>query len=164
MPVYKDHEVVYRFDIADAQVDKQQVLNVCEEAAQNLPYMKIKPDPINIMEAINFFCQCDLRQGAMFLMYADNKVVGFLAATTKNNHPLMLQVPIAHEIVWYVRPEHRGHGGVELINMFEQWAAMTGSRVAVVGHFEDEIGQKLKELYVQMGYKPIEHCYMKEIK
>lgn len=72
--------------------------------------------------------------------------------------------PWAREHFFYVRPEHRGPGGIKLIHAAEAWAKkyecsallLTASRLASAKH------DRVEKLYERMDYKPFETTYIKE--
>lgn len=68
---------------------------------------------------------------------------------------------IAQELVWYVKPSHRGNGdGLRLIKEFTKLAQERGCMgIMMIGM----AGDKSNEYYVHAGYKSLENIYFKKI-
>ena len=70
--------------------------------------------------------------------------------------------PIAHEFLWYVRPEFRGQSApVRLIRAYMEWAMRKGvaKRDIRISCMEGARPDDLEALYARMGFVPLERHY-----
>lgn len=71
---------------------------------------------------------------------------------------------IASEMFWYVRPDKRSTGvGMELFRNFESWGKDNGAKRILMVHLKDLMDERLKRLYLSMGYRELETHYVKEV-
>lgn len=68
------------------------------------------------------------------------------------------------EAFWYMMPQHRGGmGGVRLLRALEQRAVTLGASRIKMTHLSDLNADKVRDIYMKMGYEPIQHSYSKEL-
>lgn len=121
-----------------------QVYDLVLKAAKDSPYR----DHINENHLALMIRDYAL-SGSLFVEYAGDEPVAFLAANKALSHPIMGPGPYAIEVALYVRPEHRHKGyGHKLVKRFEAWAKENGCKHAF-------FGKKLR------GYQPLETMYWK---
>lgn len=72
---------------------------------------------------------------------------------------------IASDYVLYVKPEHRrGTAAVRLIRTFEKWAAEQGVRAIQPGVTTGVANDRVRDLYVRLGYEPNGYTLIKRVK
>lgn len=152
------------YKISIATKWSQALQDICEQAIQNLPYLETDELPTNVGDLVKQCVGAPIQDAAMFVM-SDEKgtPVGVLLGTVINNHPIMQTGQMAHELVFYVSPEHRGKDSFKLVEAYENWARMLGLTKSTMSHFEDEIGSKLEKVYQKMGYKLCERTYVRTL-
>lgn len=69
---------------------------------------------------------------------------------------------IATEFAWFVREKYRG-SGLRLYYKFEEWAKEKKATQIRMTHLCDLMPDKLKWLYLELGFEPIEINYAKEL-
>lgn len=70
----------------------------------------------------------------------------------------------AVEAFWYVQPECRGGpAGVKLLKAFENWATGRQAVRIKMMHLSGLNADTMRDIYLRMGYSPLEHAYVKEI-
>lgn len=70
----------------------------------------------------------------------------------------------AIEAFWYIMPEARGSvGGIKLLKSFEQWARERGAVRVKMMHLSDLNASRVRDMYLRMGYSPLESAYSKEL-
>lgn len=71
----------------------------------------------------------------------------------------------ATELLWYVRPEHRGRGiGWQLHDAFEREARERGMRVQTVSRLlVSKDSEPIHKFCIGSGYKPLEQVYIKDL-
>ena len=69
---------------------------------------------------------------------------------------------VAQEFFWYVRDGHRG-GGIRLYRAFEAWAREKQCLEIRMGHLSDSMPEKLKRVYVALGFREVETNYSKDL-
>lgn len=99
--------------------------------------------------------------GALWKLVEGDTVIGGLGGTMfpcPNDGAL-----VAHEMFWYVAPEHRGGmGGARLLKEFEGWAEKAGAKRVQMAHLIGLAPERMKEFYEKRGYRAVEITYMKE--
>lgn len=82
---------------------------------------------------------------------------GYYTTYILNNEKLF------HELVWYVHPDHRKGCGMKLYKHCENHVKISGAKKMVMIHMATDKSEKLTKLYEQMGFKPLETHYIKEL-
>lgn len=87
------------------------------------------------------------------------ETVGCIVAISAEHH--MSPVKVATELVWWVKPEHRGRHSLDLLTMVEYWAKeLQGCQyVCMISLESNDVGK----IYQKRGYTLKEHAYMKEL-
>ena len=68
------------------------------------------------------------------------------------------------EMFWWVEPEHRAAGtGKDLLRALEAWARDAGAHSFIMGSLEALRPLTVAALYRRLGYKPIEHLYLRRL-
>lgn len=69
---------------------------------------------------------------------------------------------LAVETMWYVLPNHRGHG-IRLLKAFEERAVKLGAKRLAMIHLLTINAPELAKLYERLGYQAVEVHYVKEV-
>jgi GNAT superfamily N-acetyltransferase len=85
-------------------------------------------------------------------------VLGALLYPDLNNSDL-----VAAEAFWFVKPEHRGAGGMKLLFAYLDWAKQKGAKRCTMVHLLDLTPDRLAEAYMKVGFRPMEVHYIKEL-
>lgn len=68
------------------------------------------------------------------------------------------------EAFWYMMPAHRGGmGGVRLLRALEAKAITDGALRIKMTHLSDLQADKVRDIYMKMGYTPLEKTYSKSL-
>jgi len=79
-------------------------------------------------------------------------------------HFLNPSMIVAQEIGWWVEPEYRNTSlAIRLLKKFEAEAADRGASKVIMISLESQEPAKVGSIYQRMGYRLIEHNYIKEI-
>ena len=106
-----------------------------------------------------------MRQVLRNLIDSDDGVVficeaGFCCAVMHQN--FFTQDWVAHELCWWVDPDRRAAGfGRELRAHLEQWAKEKGAAYLVMSSLDFGRGDKVGPIYVEAGYTPAEHAFIR---
>lgn len=103
-----------------------------------------------------------IEQGLGFILglFREDKLVGaFGAIVAEDLNDAKL---VANECFWFVSPEARGRG-FELLISYEEEARKRGAVRCSMIHLLSLQADRLAELYIRRGYKPIETSYFKEL-
>lgn len=106
----------------------------------------------------NFF---NLGMGVIFLLILDEEIIGALGAV-KYPDPNSGEI-MAAEHFWFVNKEHRGKG-TKLLKAYELWAKDQNIKKITMVHLTGLMPDKLRKLYVKLGYREIETHYIKEVR
>jgi hypothetical protein len=108
-----------------------------------------------------------LRQMALNLIHGDQsvlwvarkgeQVIGMLGLVVYV-HPMNGEM-VASELVWWMRPEHRGRAGLRLLRTGERWAR---ARSAVALQMIAP-NHRVESLYQALGYQQVETTYQRRI-
>lgn len=138
------------------KLDEDYSLAVIEDAAEMLPLMKS-------MHEESVYNQFPLRnniektlQGMSIGLYYQKELVGFLNCLVID-HPLV-EVKMAMEQGWYVRPDHRGKHSTKLIEAYEVWATLNEAKVLQLSHMNTDA---LDKVYEKFGFKLYEKAFIK---
>jgi GNAT superfamily N-acetyltransferase len=94
--------------------------------------------------------------GALFVSERDGVVTGMIGLLAFE-HPFTGELA-AHELFWWVEPEHRGHG-LRLLKRAEGWARDFGAQhVHMVAPT-----RQVEQVYERLGYGYLEAAYTKAI-
>lgn len=99
-------------------------------------------------------------KGTTFVMLKDGVVIGVISGTVVK--PLMSNVYIYQEIVWYVDKEHRRYG-TKLLDYLEEWCAERGVGKIVMVCMCNSMAETLGKFYERKGYRPMEVHYIKDV-
>lgn len=94
------------------------------------------------------------------LLY-DEQIVGLLGGV--KHTPAFSFNEIASEVIWYIKPEHRGSKlAIKMVKQFEEWANEQGAKyVSMVSQSNSDVDPS--NLYERLGYKLSEKTYTKEL-
>ena len=91
---------------------------------------------------------------------ATDDVIGVLGGTVQ---PAFADyVKAFHSIVWYMRPDYRGHG-LKLYAEVEEWCLSQGIKRMVLTHLHNAIGDQMARIFRLLGYKPLETHYIRDL-
>lgn len=94
--------------------------------------------------------------GKIFVLEINGAVVGMIGLLIFI-HPIAGETTVS-EVFWWVEPEHRG-GGLRLLKRAEQWARTQGAVKLMMIAPTAEVGQ----LYLRLGYEPLETTYQRTL-
>lgn len=92
--------------------------------------------------------------------FVHGKVVGIFSGYYTNY--VLDNTKLFHELVWYVHPDYRSIGK-RLYDHCENHIRMAGAKRMVMIHMATAQSEKIANLYVQMGFKPLETHYVKDL-
>lgn len=151
--------VEYKVQVANGW--SQGIQDVMERGIASVSYVSVKPNPSTVKATIDLLTTCDLRQGLLLCLLANDKVVGVFAGRLINDNPVVNGWRIAHEMLWFVDVDHRGPQSLKLLSEFEVWARFAGADYIACSHPNTEDGLRLGKTYESLGYKCIELAYIK---
>ena len=71
---------------------------------------------------------------------------------------------IAHELLWWIRPEARGSKlGIQLLQAFEHWAKTIGCTHVQMSMVNNTHLDRVAKLYTRTGYALAEQVFLKEV-
>lgn len=89
----------------------------------------------------------------------DGFAVGVLAAHAAPH--MLAPVKAAHEIMWWIEPDHRGQAANRMLHAYEEWARSRDCvLIHMVGLGSDPVTTKL---YERHGYRAAERHFMKPL-
>lgn len=99
---------------------------------------------------------------AIFLVADAGEVVGmicgFVAPVYFNQESI-----IAHELFWWVAPDHRNGVGQQLLDGFADEARARGATHEIQTTAESARIETLNSMYRRKGFRPIERAYVREL-
>lgn len=103
-----------------------------------------------------------LHQGYIWLYEDDNQLVGLLAAVRENNMWVPSKVSL-RELVWYVKPSHRGRSsaGKLFVKYCQQAEALIESN-EIDGYFTTRMGTTADYDLEARGFRLTEKLYLKD--
>jgi GNAT superfamily N-acetyltransferase len=99
--------------------------------------------------------------GVAFIEYAGDFIAGGIGAIVTSDP--YGKTTIASEAFWFVSENSRGTLGIRLYRAFEEWAKSHGVDSIQMIHLMDAAGAKVRNLYLRMGYEPVEVRYQKRL-
>ena len=97
-----------------------------------------------------------------YVVEEEGVVVGFLAGLLSTSNAFNLK--LAHELGWYIAPEHRGSAaGTLLISRFEDWAIEVGAYYVTMS-YNPSLNKELSVFYERNGYIQAEVTYVKRLR
>ena len=104
-----------------------------------------------------------LTSGFLIVAEDDSGVFGFIAAI-KSTPLCSKSTLMATELGWWINEDKRGgKSGYKLINFFESECAKDGVKCINMVHMETSMPEKIKGLYLGMGYSLQESSYSKRV-
>ena len=71
---------------------------------------------------------------------------------------------VAQELWWWMLPEARGQGiGKKLYDAIESWASEKGAKALFMIALEDDDAPRMERLYKDIGFRPMERTYFREV-
>lgn len=149
----------YTIKIADLNDD---VLPVLRAGIEQSPF-KIFPITDDQLRATIKDYVTNIQSKILLLLCYEGKPVGLLMGLAGYSHPMLVNIKVAMEILWYVEPEYRGKYSLRLVDAFEYWAEkVMGVDVLTMGSLAD--GKDLDVLYRRRGFKHVENSYIKDLR
>lgn len=68
----------------------------------------------------------------------------------------------AMELFWYLDRDVRGNG-IKLLYRFQDWAKAKSAKHIVMKHLNNLMPEKVADIYLKLGYKPVETSYLKVV-
>lgn len=97
-----------------------------------------------------------------WVLTADDKPVGYIVCGFLEHHPYLGTTLIAHEMFWWINPEHRGKGnGLKLVKKFLDWAKEIKAEHITMGSMST---LDLDEFYTSLGFVKTEQAYLMKVK
>jgi hypothetical protein len=97
----------------------------------------------------------------VFGMHVLGELVGCFVGSLAEQY--LTTAIVAQEMMWYVKPEHRGNGQVFfMFDGFEQWAAKHNVEAIIMVNLTDG-NPRVRKLYASRGYREIESHHIKFI-
>lgn len=100
--------------------------------------------------------------GYLLATFRDDRIIGVLGGLC---YPCMLTGELEMvEAFWWVQPQYRGGTtGIRLFQAFEKLSKDLGAKRIKMVHLSHINLDTMKDIYIRMGYRPIEVGYLKEI-
>lgn len=116
----------------------------------------IRFDEVNSEAQFDMFFKMDTVSA--LVMEENGELIGTIVGVFG---PLMFcEGVVAQEMVWYVKPEHRGLNGLRLIREFENVAKFIGcSAIIMIGMDKDPANN----FYIKDGYVPLQNNFYKRL-
>jgi hypothetical protein len=95
-----------------------------------------------------------------FLAIKDDRCVGLLSGIQINNR--LSYDKIFQEIFWYTEPGH-GKTGFNLVKETEKMLKERGFSSIIMSVVESHKSERIKQIYQDMGYTPMETHYMRAL-
>lgn len=139
------------------------VLDMAHKFAKHSPYAHKALDDAKISELVMGFLDGDRDKVILILATDDDgKPIGLLAGMT--SEILFSHEKIAHEVMWWMEPEHRGsRESFRLVEAFEFWARKIKADIIQLSTVETEYAERVGKFYKRKGYQLVERTYVKEI-
>lgn len=99
--------------------------------------------------------------GVAFIEYVGDSIAGGIGAIVAPDP--YGNTTIASEAFWFVSETSRGTLGIRLYRAFEAWAKSHGVDSIQMIHLMDSTGAKVRNLYLRMGFEPVEVRYQKRL-
>lgn len=104
----------------------------------------------------------DMGIGKIIAFYDGQKFVGMIGGLCVPC--TMTAEKEAIEAFWYVQKDHRGTTtGIRLLQAFEKWAKQAGAKRIKMMHLSDLNADMMRNIYLRMGYAPLEQAYWKAL-
>jgi GNAT superfamily N-acetyltransferase len=104
----------------------------------------------------------ELDMGVIFVYESEGKIKGILGGIAARCS--MTGDLEAIEAFWYVYPEVRGKpASIKLLKAFEDWAKERGAARVKMMHLSILNPISMREIYLRMGYSPLESAYSKNL-
>lgn len=98
-----------------------------------------------------------------FLAEDEGKVIGCMAGVITQHH-FNYDFVYYQEAMWYIIPEYRGKGvASQLLEATEGKCRELGCQKLAVGHPQDQRLDIIDKIFKQMGFKPFEKHYIKDL-
>ena len=98
--------------------------------------------------------------GVIFMAFDDEKFIGAIGGVCYPD--AYSEDMIATEFFWYITPAKRGRG-MALYEKYEEWARSKNCNRIRMAHLCDLMPDALRWLYTELGYRPVEVTYEKEL-
>jgi len=99
------------------------------------------------------------KRACCFVLDADGKAQGVLMACAFE-HPFA-RMAYARETVWWIEPDYRGRGALEMLNAYEAWAKAARCSYASMAALQDD--DAVLTLYRRRGYELAETHVIKPL-
>ena len=99
----------------------------------------------------------------IWLAEIEGQIVGICGAVA---YPLYFNPAalVVQELWWWLTPASRGSGaGGQMFKQIEQWAKEKNAAALFMIALEDNRAQKMENLYIRAGFKPMERTFIKEV-
>ena len=93
---------------------------------------------------------------ASVLEAKDGAIVGMLLAAVGTHQ--FAPVTVASEVLWWIEPEHRGHG-LKMIRFYLAWATAKGARFVGLSSRDERTGQ----IYGRFGFQKADQHWVRFI-
>jgi GNAT superfamily N-acetyltransferase len=126
-----------------------------------MPYKKIElNENLQIEWADRWLQLIHSGVGEIFALKQNDKIIGAIGFII---YPSLEDgVSTCSEAFWYVDEKYRGKG-LSLLLKLQKYAKSKGAKRLLMIHLENSMPDKLKKLYIRLGFKQIESIYMKEL-
>lgn len=127
------------------------VLEFAYEAEKVNTFKPTKERILQIMEVC---------RNTSLLLYVDKKLVGVIGGFESIN--FMSTEPIWHEVLFFIKSGYRIHSK-DFFKVFEVFIRNKGFKIICFGCVHNDKHKLMDRFYRSLGFKPIEHHYMKRI-
>ena len=149
--------IIRKAEYSDYDSITNLIIQFFDESIHNFLF---EVDPASIQRSF----QVMMRDHIVIVAIKDDKVIGVIAGTlgpADFNHGEL----VANEIIWYVTKSYRATTvGLKLFAKWEQESERKGATHITMGYMENLHPEKLKQFYVDKGYKPMQTQYIRSVK
>lgn len=138
------------------------VREMCLAWLNESPYEGFESDPDKIDAYIEAVLKGDKTRQIALIARKEGRPYGIIAGQV--SHLMFSNHRIAHELLWWIRPEARGTKlSIQLLQAFEHWAKTIGCTHIQMSMVNNDNLDKVAKLYTRFGYALAEQMFLKEL-
>lgn len=151
-----------QFKLATKEDNAGAIADAIVDAVQDSPFNELLIDYNQLVNTVENFI--DDPDKVIIILKDEDEIVGFIAALVVKNHFLLSPNSTVQELGWWVDKRYRKtRASYILLDAFAYWAKHMGANYITLGHYENETGKRLRKIYNRLGFKEVEHSYIKEL-
>lgn len=157
----KRSSLEYTLKIADPDDD---ILSLLRAGIEQSPFSGF-PISDNQLRATILDYTVNTDSKIFLLLCYEGKPIGLLMGFVGYSHPMLINMKVAMEILFYVEPGYRGKHSWNLADAFEYWAKhVMKADIVAMGSLADRDSRAIEVMYKRRGFKPVEKCFIKDLR